>query len=441
MTTANPISLYMAQPSNSNPLLDSDITDNFLDFSQCSAEASKAPVTSNSYANALYSTTDGLESLDSFEEYQTPAKPSFAYDEYKQTTGLPPNSLPGIGQPFGPSTTPLPFSNTGLDESSFMDVSDQQTVPSPSPMTPFSNTGLDENFMSGMDQQTGPSASPFTPFSNTGLDENYMSGMDNTFPASTGMSINPTMVMSGSDSNCLPTSSGAFLTPPGYISPVFSPSSQMRHKVYPGVHKQMAEAHKRGTQEQHHPQHQMMQQVQQMAYQPQASQTHTIPHHPKLPVMQQAQQSSYQPQAGQTHALVDQEGIIRNVLDGFRKQTEANLTGGAHSTTISTQVVRAKKDEEEMDEDEKLLASEAGKKLTPQQRRQLRNKVSARNFRARRKDYIGQLEADISRRSKENDNLRLQNSQLIAENQNYRRALQKFIGHPQFDSLLRSLAL
>jgi bZIP-type transcription factor MBZ1 len=37
------------------------------------------------------------------------------------------------------------------------------------------------------------------------------------------------------------------------------------------------------------------------------------------------------------------------------------------------------------DEDEKILASEEGKRLNPKERRQLRNKVSARNFRVRRK--------------------------------------------------------
>ena len=44
-----------------------------------------------------------------------------------------------------------------------------------------------------------------------------------------------------------------------------------------------------------------------------------------------------------------------------------------------------KKDEEDMDEDERLLASEEGKKLSSKERRQLRNKVSARAFRSRRK--------------------------------------------------------
>ena len=46
---------------------------------------------------------------------------------------------------------------------------------------------------------------------------------------------------------------------------------------------------------------------------------------------------------------------------------------------------RVRKDEEDMDEDERLLASEEGKKLSSKERRQLRNKVSARAFRSRRK--------------------------------------------------------
>ena len=51
----------------------------------------------------------------------------------------------------------------------------------------------------------------------------------------------------------------------------------------------------------------------------------------------------------------------------------------------SSHGTRAKKDEEDMDEDERLLASEEGKKLSSKERRQLRNKVSARAFRSRRK--------------------------------------------------------
>lgn len=48
-------------------------------------------------------------------------------------------------------------------------------------------------------------------------------------------------------------------------------------------------------------------------------------------------------------------------------------------------MARLRKEEEDMDEDERLLASEEGKKLSSKERRQLRNKVSARAFRSRRK--------------------------------------------------------
>jgi len=50
---------------------------------------------------------------------------------------------------------------------------------------------------------------------------------------------------------------------------------------------------------------------------------------------------------------------------------------------------RSRKDEDDMDEDERLLNSEEGKKLSSKERRQLRNKVSARAFRSRRKGIFG----------------------------------------------------
>ena len=54
-------------------------------------------------------------------------------------------------------------------------------------------------------------------------------------------------------------------------------------------------------------------------------------------------------------------------------------------TPSAVNQARTKKEEEEMDEDERLLNSEEGKKLDSKLRRQLRNKVSARQFRSRRK--------------------------------------------------------
>ncbi|KAI8334804.1 hypothetical protein BC941DRAFT_432201 [Chlamydoabsidia padenii] len=45
------------------------------------------------------------------------------------------------------------------------------------------------------------------------------------------------------------------------------------------------------------------------------------------------------------------------------------------------------------------------KKLTPRERRQLRNKISARNFRVRRKEYITTLEQQVSDHKKQAENL------------------------------------
>lgn len=59
--------------------------------------------------------------------------------------------------------------------------------------------------------------------------------------------------------------------------------------------------------------------------------------------------------------------------------------GDGRDNSPLMQIPRPKKDEDEMDEDERLLASEEGKKLSSKERRQLRNKVSARAFRSRRK--------------------------------------------------------
>lgn len=69
------------------------------------------------------------------------------------------------------------------------------------------------------------------------------------------------------------------------------------------------------------------------------------------------------------------------------------------------------------DDDSKLLHSAEGKKLSPKERRQLRNKVSARNFRVRRKEYIGHLESLVNAHSSEAKSLRKEVASLRKENQ------------------------
>ena len=81
------------------------------------------------------------------------------------------------------------------------------------------------------------------------------------------------------------------------------------------------------------------------------------------------------------------EESISRLLNQMRHSSVSSPDDDASTPTANSfpHSARSKKDEEDMDEDERLLASEEGKKLSSKERRQLRNKVSARAFRSRRK--------------------------------------------------------
>lgn len=83
--------------------------------------------------------------------------------------------------------------------------------------------------------------------------------------------------------------------------------------------------------------------------------------------------------------IVEQK--ISQLLNSMRAEPspESGQSSPVHS------VPRPRKNAGDMDDDERLLASEAGKKLSSKERRQLRNKVSARAFRFRRKGTNSQL--------------------------------------------------
>jgi hypothetical protein len=82
------------------------------------------------------------------------------------------------------------------------------------------------------------------------------------------------------------------------------------------------------------------------------------------------------------------EERISRLLQQMRQNAMANGEGSPTPSHGMPQMAKARKDEADMDEDERLLASEEGKKLSSKERRQLRNKVSARAFRSRRKGMI-----------------------------------------------------
>ena len=81
------------------------------------------------------------------------------------------------------------------------------------------------------------------------------------------------------------------------------------------------------------------------------------------------------------------EERISRLLSQMRQSSDG-ASGDTPRQSSQSTLSKPKKDEEDMDEDERLLASEEGKKLSSKERRQLRNKVSARAFRSRRKGSL-----------------------------------------------------
>lgn len=156
-------------------------------------------------------------------------------------------------------------------------------------------------------------------------------------------------------------------------------------RLWPGMHSQQAQqaAMQKAANTQAMQQRQMKLQAQHAQYR-QLNTTSTNP-----PAPQQTQASSQPSQASSSkrtsHASEPHvEESISRLLHQMRHNTAAG-DADDDSQDNYPNMARMKKDEEEMDEDERLLASDEGKKLSSKERRQLRNKVSARAFRSRRK--------------------------------------------------------
>ncbi|KAI0162549.1 bZIP transcription factor [Pestalotiopsis sp. NC0098] len=178
-------------------------------------------------------------------------------------------------------------------------------------------------------------------------------------------------------------------------------------RMYPGMHQQQAIAKAQAQQRQ---QQQIIQQQQQQR--------------------QQAKQKSVQP----SDPMVEQK--ITQLLNSMR----ANPNGMNIDESPMSNMPRIRKDEEDMDDDERLLNSEEGKKLSSKERRQLRNKVSARAFRSRRKEYITQLEAEIATKVTENGDLRAQNRALLEENKRLSDLTRMLLSSPSFSNFLDHLS-
>lgn len=144
----------------------------------------------------------------------------------------------------------------------------------------------------------------------------------------------------------------------GLPSPPVLPTQNNVGRLWPGAHSQAALAKAQAQQRQQQQIIQQQQQAQRQGSQPKSRGKAPPPADP----------------------LVEQK--ITQLLNSMRAKPSMPES---QATSPMTNLPRSKKDEEEMDEDERLLASEEGKKLSSKERRQLRNKVSARAFRSRRK--------------------------------------------------------
>lgn len=145
-----------------------------------------------------------------------------------------------------------------------------------------------------------------------------------------------------------------------------SPATQIPQRIYPGMHTQQANQAK-------------MQQVQ--------KQQEMMRQQKQMPAGQQSLPSTSNIKSPVTKDPHVEESISR-LLNRMRQSSTASAADddeGDSPLGGMSNLPRLKKDEEEMDEDERLLNSEEGKKLSSKERRQLRNKVSARAFRSRRK--------------------------------------------------------
>jgi hypothetical protein len=220
----------------------------------------------------------------------------------------------------------------------------------------------------------------------------------------------------------------AYFYPNGNMSPqnedfvdpaaILKQEEEQAHvRFYPGMHQQAALARQAEQQKQ---QQMMLQKQKQREEQMQASQS--------------SRRSG-------SHLDPMTEETIARVVNHIRQN--GSFSGESMSPNSSSNlphIMRSKKDEDDMDEDERLLNSEEGKKLSSKERRQLRNKVSARAFRSRRKEYIGQLEGELNVRTNEANELKRQNHLLMEENARFRTLAEKLLGHPAFHPFLEELS-
>ncbi|KAK4985640.1 hypothetical protein LTR50_005840 [Elasticomyces elasticus] len=297
---------------------------------------------------------------------------------------------------------------------------------------------------------------------NSGMDGGYNSGID--FGFNSGFDMDSDMGM-GMDFNASQTMPAMFFPSTGpldmgqdtddLIDPLAiggeEPANNVQ-RLWPGIHQQRAQqAAMAKVQQQQAMQQRLPQPVQQQQQTPMQQQKRTSQSH-----QQQPQQTPSKPSAfGHQNDPHTEESISR-LLSQMRQNSTVSSIEDANSPGAGgnmSHISRMRKEEEDMDEDERLLASDEGKKLSSKERRQLRNKVSARAFRSRRKgttcpphkhtpylEYIGQLESEIAMKSQECQGLRTENGSLRDENARYRGLIETLLRHPAFTPFIEDLS-
>jgi hypothetical protein len=283
-------------------------------------------------------------------------------------------------------------------------------------------TGIPSGSLAGLNAGYNSSYPMFT---SSGLD--MMGGdsiMDGGWNSGIGMDMNMGMDYGAQPAYMFPNAEQDDFVDPSTITQEEVPAV----RLYPGMHQQQAALAKAQQQAQ------QQRQEQQIAHQRQQAQLHA---------QQQQQRSAPPPSSRKTSSPLSdartEETIARVVAQIRQESQNAALASQDGHGNMLPNIIRAKKDEEDMDEDERLLASEEGKKLSSKERRQLRNKVSARAFRSRRKEYIGQLEGEVAMKVNEANELRNQNRALMEENARSRQFIERLLRHQAFGPFLEDL--
>lgn len=312
--------------------------DSFINYDQAVVPTpSVSPLSAHSTSvTTPTSSTNSQNSQYPLQPTQQFARPSHQYEQYRQQAGLPVGALANT------------FALNQVDQFSY---------------------GRSQQFYGSMPSSDGY----FGTGINTGddyLDFGSAPGVGSSVDMDLDFNNSPT-----SDLPVLPVLNSSFVNPAAIDgherTPQSLPSQAHPGRVWPGMHQQQAALAKA-----------------QAEAQQQQQQQRTLGTQKNLPSSHSRQASRSGSTAKPPIDPIVEESISR-LLNQMRHSSVASSNDDDAATptgngTLSNSA-RIRKDEEDMDEDERLLASEEGKKLSSKERRQLRNKVSARAFRSRRK--------------------------------------------------------